>query len=204
MPAAKAELVKRHSQYIGELEIPGITEKFNVTEEYINTVADNYLLAIEEVKKIYDYIVTKKGAEGFIPEVSMDECEHAQTPLNLFFILAELKYQGVELQTIAPKFSGLFAKGVDYIGDIAQFAKEFEQDVAVTRYASGLLNLTSNLKLSVHSGSDKFSIYPAIRSAINKFDAGVLNQIPHFYEWGIFFLHLRKPLIILMLYEKDN
>ena len=173
IPAAKAEFVKRHSQYIGELHIPGIPEKFNVTEEYLNTVADNYLLAIEEVKKIYDYIVSKKGADGFIPEVSMDECEYAQTPLDLFFILAELKFQGVELQTIAPKFSGLFAKGVDYIGDVAQFAKEFEQDVAVTIYASSILNLPSNLKLSVHSGSDKFSIYPAMRSAINKFDAGI-------------------------------
>ena len=170
---AKAEFVKRHSKYLGELDIPGIPEKFEVTAEYLNSAADNYLIAIEEVKKIYDYIAVKKDADGFIPEVSMDECEHPQTPLDLFFILAELKYQGVELQTIAPKFTGLFAKGVDYIGDGAQFAKEFEQDVAVIKYASNVLNLPSNLKLSIHSGSDKFSIYPAIRSAIKKFDAGI-------------------------------
>jgi tagaturonate epimerase len=170
---AKAEFVMRHSKYLGELNIPGIPVKFKVTKEYLNSVADNYLLSIQEVKKIYDHIVVKKGAGRFIPEVSMDECANPQTPLDLFFILAEFKYQEVELQTIAPKFSGIFAKGVDYIGDLAQFAKEFEQDVAVTKYASEVLNLPSNLKLSVHSGSDKFSIYPAIRSAIEKFDVGI-------------------------------
>ena len=171
--AAKVEFIKRHSKYVGKLTIPGIEEQFDVTEAYLGKTADNYLLAIQEVKKIYTYIASKKGIDGFVPEVSMDECEHPQTPLDLFFILAELKYQGVEIQTIAPKFSGLFAKGVDYIGNVAQFAKEFEQDVAVTIYASKVLGLPSNLKLSVHSGSDKFSIYPAMRNAIKKFDAGI-------------------------------
>jgi tagaturonate epimerase len=169
----KTEFVERHSKYMGKLNIPGIPEKFTITKENLNSVADNYLLAILEVKKIYDYIADKKGADGFVPEVSMDECDHPQAPLDLFFILAELKYQGVELQTIAPKFSGIFAKGVDYIGDLTQFSKEFEQDVAVTKYASDVLNLPPNLKLSVHSGSDKFSIYPAIKGAIQKFDSGI-------------------------------
>jgi hypothetical protein len=93
--------------------------------------------------------------------------------LELFFILAELKAQNVEIQTIAPKFTGLFAKGVDYIGDLEGFTKEFEQDVAVCEYAKKELGLPSSLKLSVHSGSDKFSIYPAIKNAIKKFDAGI-------------------------------
>jgi hypothetical protein len=130
-------------------------------------------LAVQDVKKIYDHICAKKGKDNFIPEVSMDECEIAQTPIELFFILAELKAQNVEVQTIAPKFSGLFAKGVDYIGDLAGFTKEFEQDVAVCQYAIKELDLPSSLKLSVHSGSDKFSIYPAIKNAIQKFDAGI-------------------------------
>ena len=91
----------------------------------MESVADNYLLAIKEVKVIYDHICAKKGKDNFIPEASMDECEIAQTPIELFFILAEAKAQGIELQTIAPKFSGLFAKGVDYIGDLDGFTKEF-------------------------------------------------------------------------------
>ncbi len=170
---SKADFIKRHKRRIGKLTIPGIDEKFDVTESYLAKTADNYFLAIHEVSKIYNYIVSKKGKDNFIPEVSMDECEHAQSPLDLFFILAELKHHGVELQTIAPKFTGLFAKGVDYIGNVSGFAKEFEQDVAVLQFAISELGLPSSLKLSVHSGSDKFSIYPAIKNAIKKFDAGI-------------------------------
>ncbi|MFA6401799.1 MAG: tagaturonate epimerase family protein [Salinivirgaceae bacterium] len=169
----KMAFVKHHNRYLGALQIPGIAESFEVTETFLGNVADNYLNAIKEVKVIYDHIVTVKGAANFIPEVSMDECDIAQSPLELFFILAELKRVGVEVQTIAPKFTGLFAKGVDYIGDVAQFAKEFEQDVAVTQFAVKELGLPASLKLSVHSGSDKFAIYPAMKQAIEKFDAGI-------------------------------
>jgi len=170
---SKNEFVKRHSKYIGKMSIPGIDEVFEVNEKFLGAIADKYLIAIQEVKAIYDHIVSKKGKDNFIPEVSMDECELAQSPIELFFILAELKAQGVEVQTIAPKFTGLFAKGVDYIGNVEGFAKEFEQDVAVCQYAIKTLGLPSSLKLSVHSGSDKFSIYPAMKKAINKFNTGI-------------------------------
>jgi tagaturonate epimerase len=169
----KESFVERYRKYTGKLVIPGIDEVFDVSEKFLKEVADKYLLAIQEVKKIYDYIKQKKGADNFIPEVSMDECELAQTPIELFFILAELKHQGIEVQTIAPKFTGLFAKGIDYIGNLDDFTKEFEQDVAVIKYATENPGLPPGLKLSVHSGSDKFSIYPAIKKAIQKFDAGI-------------------------------
>jgi len=171
--ADKQAFIKNHVNYIGELCIPGIDEKFEVNEYFLGKIADNYLKAIQEVKVIYDHIVEKKGVDAFIPEVSMDECEIAQSPIELFFILAELKRIGVEVQTIAPKFTGLFAKGVDYIGNVNQFAKEFEQDVAVTKFAISELGLPESLKLSVHSGSDKFAIYPAMKAAIEKFNAGI-------------------------------
>lgn len=170
---SKNEFIKRHINFIGKMSIPGIDENFTVTEAFLGIIADKYLLALKEVKTIYDHICAKKGKDHFIPEVSMDECELAQSPIELFFILAELKSQGVEVQTIAPKFTGLFAKGVDYIGNVEVFSKEFEQDVAVCQYAIKTLGLPPSLKLSVHSGSDKFSIYPAIKNAIKKFDAGI-------------------------------
>jgi hypothetical protein len=72
-----------------------------------------------------------------------------------------------------PKFTGRFNKGVDYKGDVEKFAREFEWDLAVIRYAVEEFGLPRNLKLSVHSGSDKFSIYGAINKAIRKFDAGL-------------------------------
>jgi hypothetical protein len=130
-------------------------------------------VALDEVRKIYERICHLKGPGHFVTEVSVDEAELVQGPVEIFFILAELNHLGVKVQTIAPKFSGLFAKGVDYIGDTRVFANEFEQDVAVIKFGVKELGLSENLKLSVHSGSDKFSIYPYIKNTIRKFDAGI-------------------------------
>lgn len=174
-PAQEAvrEFTARYGKYLGSMSIPGIEKNLSVTEAFLTNLANNYLVAIEEVRKIYEHICSVKGKENFIAEVSVDEAEIVQGPLELFFILAMLKEKGVMVQTIAPKFSGLFAKGVDYIGDVNGFTTEFEQDVAVINHAVNELGLPKTLKLSVHSGSDKFSIYPAIRAAIRKFDAGI-------------------------------
>jgi hypothetical protein len=103
----------------------------------------------------------------------MDETDNPQTPEEMFFILAAIADEKIPAQTIAPKFTGRFNKGVDYVGDVAQFAKEFEQDLAVIALAIKEFGLPANLKLSVHSGSDKFSIYGPIHQAITKFDAGL-------------------------------
>jgi hypothetical protein len=79
----------------------------------------------------------------------------------------------IPAQTIAPKFTGRFNKGVDYVGDMKQFAKEFEQDVLVIDYAVKSFGLPADLKLSVHSGSDKFSIYPIMAEIIKKHEKGL-------------------------------
>ena len=110
---------------------------------------------------------------NLIIEVSMDETEEPQTPLELLFILAMIADEKIPAQTIAPKFSGRFNKGVEYVGDVAQFAKEFEDDIKIIQFAIKNFGLNENLKLSVHSGSDKFAIYPAINKAIKKYDTGV-------------------------------
>ena len=81
------------------------------------------MIALDEVRKIYERICNVKGKDNFVAEVSVDEAELVQGPLELFFILAELKHKGVKVQTIAPKFSGLFAKGVDYIGDVRRICR---------------------------------------------------------------------------------
>lgn len=167
------EFVNKYSSFIGNLSVRGIDNSLTVSREFLNRLAENYLVAIDEVKKIYDHICKRKGKASFVAEVSVDEAELVQGPLELLFILAVLKERGVEVQTIAPKFSGLFAKGVDYAGDLKGFALEFEQDVAVVRHAVENFGLSANLKLSIHSGSDKFSIYPAIRAAILRFNAGI-------------------------------
>jgi hypothetical protein len=81
--------------------------------------------------------------------------------------------QRIPIQTIAPKFTGRFNKGVDYAGDIKQFATEFEEDILVIDFAIKEFGLPDNLKLSIHSGSDKFSIYPVIGEIIKKHDKGI-------------------------------
>jgi hypothetical protein len=91
----------------------------------------------------------------------------------LLVILAAIADERIPVQTIAPKFTGRFNKGVDYVGDVAQFEKEFREDLAVIAHAVARYGLPANLKLSVHSGSDKFSIYGAIRRAMVQTGAGV-------------------------------
>ena len=137
------------------------------------SMEERFLPAIKEAGKIYRHIVEKKGAENFVTEVSMDEVEVAQTPEELRYILQELAKEQIPLQTIAPKFTGRFNKGVDYEGDIKQFEKEFEEDLQVIAYSIKEFGLPENLKLSIHSGSDKFSIYPIMGRLTRKYDTGI-------------------------------
>lgn len=161
------------TSYMGDLQIPGIQQPIKVTRELLVEIASKFLAATQQASEIYQYLVDKKGKGNFITEVSMDEVEHPQTPVYLFFILKMLADKGVPAQTIAPKFTGRFNKGVDYRGDLDQFAREFEEDILVIDYAVQQFGLPKELKLSVHSGSDKFSIYPIMASIIKKHDKGL-------------------------------
>lgn len=165
--------VQRLEHYSGIINFPGIEGSILITGEIIRKAACKFLYAVEEAGRIYRYIEEKKGKDNIIIEVSMDETDSAQTPIELLLILAALSFEKIPVQTIAPKFSGRFNKGVDYAGDVNKFAKEFEEDVAVIRFAVNEFSLPGNLKLSVHSGSDKFSIYPVINKTLKKFDAGI-------------------------------
>ena len=175
-PADKAEVdsfVRKHEKYIGSVAIDGIDQNLNVIEEQIRAIAGKSLLAVKKAGAIYRHIEAAKGAGNFITEVSMDETDQPQTPVEMLFILAAIADEGIPAQTIAPKFTGRFNKGVDYVGDVAGFTKEFEQDLAVVAFAVEQFGLPENLKLSIHSGSDKFSIYGPIARALKKFDAGL-------------------------------
>lgn len=167
------EYVENHKRYLGEFNIPGIVDSFTIEENYLRNFASNYLNAIEEASKVYSFLAEKKGDGNFVPEVSCDETDTPQSPLDMFFILKLLSDRKVPAQTIAPRFSGRFNKGVDYVGDLTLFEKEFEQDLLVIDYAVKQFGLPDNLKLSVHSGSDKFSIYPIIGKLIKKYDKGI-------------------------------
>ena len=161
------------SKYVGKMHITGIDHAIEVSEELIEKIAHKFLAATQQAYEIYNYLEEKKGVGNFITEVSMDEVESPQTPVDLLFILKMLADKGVPAQTIAPKFTGRFNKGVDYTGNVEQFAKEFEEDVLVIDYAVKEFGLPEELKLSVHSGSDKFTIYPIMAGIIKKYDKGI-------------------------------
>jgi tagaturonate epimerase len=176
IPAAPAEVeafIASCAAYTGKLNIPDIVHPFDVDKILLEKIAGKFLTAITEAGNIYRFIAGRKGSEGFVTEISMDEVESPQSPVELFFILKMVANQGIPVQTIAPKFTGRFNKGVDYVGDVAMFAKEFEEDILVIDYAVKEFKLMDNLKLSVHSGSDKFSIYPEIQRIITKFNKGI-------------------------------
>jgi hypothetical protein len=165
--------IEAHRSFCGRLQIPGILDSFTITEHYLKEFTEKFLFAINEAAAIYRRIVSAKGEGTFVTEVSMDEVDQPQTPLDLLFILKGLADLEVPVQTIAPKFTGRFNKGVDYEGDPDRFAREFEEDILVIKYAIIQFNLPAGLKLSVHSGSDKFSIYPVIGNLIRKHDCGL-------------------------------
>jgi len=146
---------------------------FSDTKDAIASIAGKYLFAVEEAGRIYRYIAERRAGCPFITEISMDETDSPQTPLELLAILVAVADEGIPIQTIAPKFTGRFNKGVDYVGDAERFEREFSDDLAVIAHVVDVYGLPRNLKLSVHSGSDKFSIYGAIRRSIRESNAGV-------------------------------
>ena len=172
-PEEVLSFLVRHPELIGTITIPGIATPFQTTRADIERIVSKFLLAVQDAGRIYRHIELKKGAGNFITEVSMDETDAPQTPPELLVILAAIADEKIPAQTIAPKFTGRFNKGVDYVGDLVQFEKEFHDDLAVIAYAIARYGLPANLKLSVHSGSDKFSLYPIIRRTLPKFSAGL-------------------------------
>jgi hypothetical protein len=175
-PAQQSDIdsfVARHSDLLGEIRLEGVAQNLEITPELLKQTAAKFLFAVQEAGKVYRKIEGAKGAGNFVPEVSMDETDSAQTPAELLIILAAIADEKIPVQTIAPKFSGRFNKGVDYVGDVAQFKREMALDMAAIRHAVKEYGLPANLKLSVHSGSDKFSIYAAIHQCMKEFGTGV-------------------------------
>jgi hypothetical protein len=172
-PASVTAFAGRHPELAGKINIPNLDRPVKMMRGEVERIAGKYLLAAQEAGGIYQHIAKAKGAANFITEVSMDETDSPQTPPELLVILAALADEGIPLQTIAPKFTGRFNKGVDYAGDIKRFEQEFNDNLAVIAFAIRQYGLPGTLKFSVHSGSDKFSLYAPIHRALQKFSAGL-------------------------------
>ena len=170
---AEEGFVKTARRFGKTLTIPGIDRPFEIGEEGLRAAARKFQLAMQEAGRIYRAIVTQKGEARFVTEISVDETFSAQTPVELLLILAMIQIEGIPVQTIAPKFTGRFNKGIDYRGDLAQFEKEFDEDLSVIAFAIREFGLPPTLKLSVHSGSDKFALYPIINRLIKRKNAAL-------------------------------
>ncbi len=172
-PEARAAFLAKHASLIGTHPLPLLDTPVTITKEDMERTADNFLWAMQEAGRIYRHIAAKKDRAPFAVEVSVDETDTPQTPGELLLILAMIADEGIPAQTIAPKFTGRFNKGVDYVGNLENFEREFDADLAVIAYAVRTFGLPANLKISVHSGSDKFSLYPVIRRLVAKHAAGL-------------------------------
>jgi tagaturonate epimerase len=170
---AIAAFVRDMSRFRGTLRIPGVDAAFDVSDAVLDNIARRYLYAVSEAGRTYRHIAAAKDPASFVTEVSVDEATEPQVPLELFFLLGAIAREGIPAQTVAPKFSGQFLKGIDYVGDVATFEREFDADLAVLKHAVEVFELPPSLKISVHTGSDKFSLYPVIRRAIKKHGAGL-------------------------------
>ena len=124
-------------------------------EAVLLRAAVKYGAAIVHTKTMYRHLVEAAGDRPFELEVSVDETESPTSPAEHYFFAAELKRLGVEWVSMAPRFIGRMEKGVDYIGDLDAFRARFAEHAAVMR-------TLGPYKISIHSGSDKFSIYPIV------------------------------------------
>lgn len=141
------------SKYVGK-SFTILGERLTFEEENFAEVFVTYIEAIEHVEKCYKALkAVCKGS--FDLEVSIDETSLPTTPLAHIFFVQELVRRGVEFQTIALRFPGEWQKGIDYIGDVELFARELDKHVAIAKMFTGY-------RLSLHSGSDKFSVYPIL------------------------------------------
>lgn len=139
-----------YKKYDGlRVNVEGAQLRFSGTE--LKRMLHIYGAAIDFATNIYEHHI--KGREVDF-EISIDETETPTSPLQHFFVANELIERGVRIATLAPRFCGEFQKGIDYIGDLCRFRAEFAVHAAIAR--------TFGYKISVHSGSDKFSVFPAI------------------------------------------
>lgn len=117
--------------------------------------AAKYGRAIAHIVELNAHLTNCLGKDQYDLEVSVDETETVTTLAQHRYIALELQRLGIAFIGLAPRFVGHFEKGVDYIGDLVAFEADYAQHAAIARELGGY-------KLSIHSGSDKFSLYPII------------------------------------------
>ncbi len=147
-----------HSEYAGKtvhFEEDGIVVDFSFSEADLGRAIATYGKAVDHMVSVWNALKKEAGSKEFDFEVSIDETETDTLPKDHYFVASELLRRGVAFRSLAPKFVGQFQKGIDYIGDIAEFERQFSAHALIARKCGGY-------KISVHSGSDKFTVFPIV------------------------------------------
>jgi tagaturonate epimerase len=136
-----------------------ISNNFSIkaNEENLKRALVKYGDALVHIKTMYQHLKSKHPDYKSEVEISVDETESVTSPFEHYFIANELKRLGVKLISLAPRFIGDFEKGIDYKGDVSVFKEEYIKHISIAKYFG-------TYKLSLHSGSDKFSVYNVIGS----------------------------------------
>ena len=148
------ELLEKYSGREYGASLPGRDYQFASTfqPEDVKRAIVKYFPAVKFAVDSFNW-VSEARDDQFIFEVSVDETETPTTPLEHVFVAKELTERGVELFSLAPRFVGNIQKGIDYIGELDRFEEQLKAHAAIASSYGGY-------RLSLHSGSDKFSIYP--------------------------------------------
>lgn len=147
-------LAELHGRYLNR-SFETEDHRFVFSREELDRAAVKYGRAIAHTVRMARGIAKLRADEPYELEVSVDETDSPTSPLEHLFYGLELKHRGVAVIGLAPRFVGAFEKGIDYRGQLEDFEKALEQHVAIARFCGPY-------KISVHSGSDKFSVYPVI------------------------------------------
>ncbi len=122
-------------------------------EETLLRAVVKYGRAVAHTRRMHRHLAQAASGRPFELEMSVDETDSPTTPHEHYYVAHELKRLGVPVVSLAPRFIGAFEKGIDYKGDLRAFEAAFAQHVKIARHLGPY-------KISIHSGSDKFSIYP--------------------------------------------
>ncbi len=153
-----------------------------IGQEELLRAAAKYGRAVAHTANMYRHLVEVMGDRPFELEMSVDETDTITTLAEHVYIVSELKRLDVKWVSLAPRYVGEFEKGVDYIGDLAEFEKSFARHVAVSK-------TFGPYKLSLHSGSDKFSIYPLA--------AQIAGDLVHLKTAGTSYLEALRAIAVL-------
>jgi hypothetical protein len=145
------ELASRYADQSFQVEEYSVS----ISREELQRAAVKYSRAVTHTVKLAQLLEKLKGAGNFDLEMSVDETETATTVAEHYFVANELKRRGVNVVSLAIRFVGEFQKGIDYIGDLQEFEARLKEHAAIAR-------VLGPYKISVHSGSDKYSVYPII------------------------------------------